>query len=348
MTKLQGLFHGAAIAFVTCNVCLAFDSVKTIKSTVAGRIVAIGPAEIQMELGQTGNVSKTIPVNQVQTVFFDGEPSELKSAKTHFLAGRYAEALAALERIKQESSRAEIRQDIEFYKGLCAAKLALAGNGKIADAGRLMRAFADANDTSYHYFEASQCVGDLLVAVGQYAAAAPYYGRLEKAPWPDYPMRAGVAQGRALLAQGKIDEAQAAFDRVITSEAKDSPTKEQQTLAKLGKAAALAASKKPDDAIKMVDEILKTADPEDAPLLARAYDVLGTAHRQAGRTKEALFAFLHVDLLYPSVPEAHAEALANLAELWEQLHMVDRANRARKTLEEQYKNSPWAKKGGGS
>ena len=62
--------------------------------------------------------------------------------------------------------------------------------------------------------------------------------------------------------------------------------------------------------------------------MARAYNVLGTAQRQAGRTKEALLAFLHVDILYSSVPHAHAEALANLADLWQQLHRSDRAQRA--------------------
>ena len=112
-------------------------------------------------------------------------------------------------------------------------------------------------------------------------------------------------------------------------------------MAKLGKAGVLAASKKSTEAIKLVQDVLETADPEDAPLVARAYNVLGTAHRQAGRTQEALLAFLHVDLLYPSVADAHAEALANLAELWQQIHKMDRARRA---LEDDYPDSPWTKK----
>ncbi len=97
----------------------------------------------------------------------------------------------------------------------------------------------------------------------------------------------------------------------------------------------------------MVADVLKSADSEDTPLLAQAYNVLGAAQRQAGRTQAALLAFLHVDVLYASLPDAHAEALANLAELWEQVHKTERANRARKTLEEQYPDSPWVKKSGG-
>ena len=38
-------------------------------------------------------------------------------------------------------------------------------------------------------------------------------------------------------------------------------------------------------------------------------------------------AFLHVDILYATQPDAHAEALANLVELWEQVHRTERANR---------------------
>jgi tetratricopeptide (TPR) repeat protein len=328
------------------SVCQAIDTVKTTKTALPGRVVSATPVTVELEQG-VNKPPKEIPVNQIQTIFYEREPPDLKTAKTHLLAGRYAEALAAIERIKSDSSRSEIQQDIEFYRALCAAKLALAGGGKISEAGRLMKAFADANAKSYHYFEASEIVGDLLVAVHQYALAADYYDRLDKAPWPDYKMRAGVAAGRALLAQGKTAEAQTAFDKVIAIDAEGDLAQGQRTLARLGKARALIAAKKTDEAIKLVTDVLKTADAEDVPLLAGAYNVLGTAQRQAGHTQEALLAFLHVDVLYASLPDAHAEALANLAELWEQVLKTERANRARKTLEEQYPDSPWVKKAGG-
>ncbi len=57
-------------------------------------------------------------------------------------------------------------------------------------------------------------------------------------------------------------------------------------------------------------------------------------------------AFLHVHLLYYAVPESHAEALDNLAELWDLAHKTERAVRARRTLAERYPNSPRAKRGG--
>lgn len=344
--KTCSLVAAVVLSLAVGSVSQALDSIKTTKSTLPGHVVGMSPLKVDLEQGASGSLPKEIPVNQIQAVFYEDEPAELKTAKNNVVAGRFTDAANALERIKDEVTRPEIRQDVEFYKALCAAKLAMGGSGKIADAGRMMKTFADANTKSYHYFEASEVVGDMLVAIRQYAQAAEYYARLEKAPWPEYKMRAGAAMGRALLAQGKVDEAIAAFDKVMATEVDGDVAQEQRTLAKVGKAAAMVASKKPDEAIKMADEILKTADPEDVPLMARAYNVIGSAHRQAGRTKEALLAFLHVDVLYSSAAEAHAEALANLADLWEQVHKTERANRARRMLEDDYADSPWAKKGG--
>ena len=344
--RIRFLILAIALGLSVGGVCQAFDSIKTKTSTLMGNIVGMSPMGVELE--GIGGILKEIPVNEIATVFFETDPSELKTAKTHVLGGRYGDALAALERIREEDAgRKENRQDIEFYKALCAAKLALAGKGTIANAGRMMKAFVDNNSKSYHYFEGSEIVGDLLVAIHQYDQAAEYYARLKNAPWPDYKMRAGVAEGRALLAQGKIAQAESTFEQVIAMEAAGDLAQSQRLAARLGKASALTAGKKPKAAIRMTEDVLKVADVEDVELMARAYNALGTAYRQSGQTKEALLAFLHVDVLYPSQPNTHAEALANLVDLWQEVHKTERANAARKTLLEEYKDSPWAHKEGG-
>ena len=336
----------AVLGLLVGGTCQAFDLIKTHKKTLMGRVVRMSPLAVELE--GVGGVSKEIPVNEIETVFFETDPSDLKTAKTHVLGGRYADGLAALERIKEkEAGRPENRQEVEFYKALCAAKLALAGKGKIVDAGRLMKAFVDNNAKSHHYFEASEIVGDLLVAIEQYDQAAEYYGRLENAPWSDYKMRAGVAAGQALLARGEIAQAESTFDRVIGMNAEGELAQSQRLAARLGKARAFSAAEKPEAAIRVIEDVLKTADVKDVSLMGRAYNAKGTAYRQLGQTKEALLAFLHVDILYASQPEIHAEALANLADLWQEVHKTERANAARKTLMEDYKDSPWARKEGG-
>jgi tetratricopeptide (TPR) repeat protein len=334
------------LVLAMAGVSQAFDTIKAGKNPAYGNVISVDATKIEFRQSSGSALVKRIPANQIETILFEGEPADLKLAKSHVLAGRYADALAARKKIEKTPEREAIRQDLDYYRALCASKLALAGNMNILEAGRMMKAFVDANQNSYHYFDAVQMVGDLLMANGSYGPAVEYYHRLAAAPWPDYKMRAGVAIGNAMLAQNKTNDAIAAFDKVLATDGEGKAAETQRMAASLGKAAALVALKKTDEAIKIVDGVLEKADPEDAPLMARAYDILGTAQRQAGRTKEALLAFLHVDLLYSSVPNAHAEALANLVDLWQQVHKTDRANRAEKTLMDRYPESPWAKKKG--
>lgn len=84
-------------------------------------------------------------------------------------------------------------------------------------------------------------------------------------------------------------------------------------------------------------------DPEQKELQARAYNNLGNSYEQAGRTKDALLAYLHVDVLYSTVPDAHAEALSHLATLWDSVGQSNRAREAKQMLTDKYGGSRWAK-----
>jgi len=324
----------------------ALDTIKTKNGGMPGKIVSASPLMVVIEQG-AGAERKEIPVNQIDIIFYNDEPSPLKIAKNNIIAEHYEEALNSLVRLKSNTiSRKEFSEDVEFYTALATARLAIGGAGKISDAGRLMIAFTKNYPESYHYFEACESVGDLLAANRSYAQAEEYYAKVAQAPWLDYQMKAGVAVGRVLLAQGKSSEALKAFEKVLASGKKDTLSQAQFQAAKMGKAAVLVAMKQNEEAVNLMETIIQQADPEDALAMARAYNILGNALRQEGKNKEALLAFLHVDLLYSSVADAHAEALYNLAELWDESHKTDRAARARQILEQQYKNTPWAQKGG--
>ncbi len=345
--KSYRLVLALVIAMASSAVCQALDSIRTSKGVLSGRVIGMDATKVDFEQGVGASaLLKELPANEVQAIYFEGEPRDLRNAKNEVLRGRYAEALEMLEQMKDEPVRPEAVQDLQFYKAYCAAKLALGGSGKIPEAGKMMLAFVDGNPKSYHYYQATAMVGDLLVAIRQYSKAGEYYSRLQNAPWPDYKMRAGVAIGKALLDQDKADQALAAFDKVIATEGTGELAQEQRLFAAVGKARALVALTKAEEAIKLLEEVLKKADAEHAPLMAQAYNAQGAAYKQAGRIKEAQLAYLHVDMLYSSQPAAHAEALANLVELWEQDHQRERANRHRQVLEEQYPDSPWAKKAG--
>lgn len=302
-------------------------------------VVEMGAREVTVE---QGGASTKIPVNEIQTIRYAKEPSLLNTARTALEAGRNEDAVAALARVKVDDRRTEVRQDVLFYTALAKTRLALAGADEeaVKEAGRLMAAFVSAHPNSYHYFEACELVGDALVATGKYGVSRDFYGRVAKAPWPDYQMRAGVALGRALLAEGKTDEALKSFQSALDTQAEGESADRQRLAATLGKARCLAETGGGDEAVKLVEGVIEKADTEEALLCARAYNALGTAHRAAGRAKDALLAFLHVDLLYFTSPKEHIDALENLVELFEQVQQPERADEAAKILQERYKRSP--------
>jgi tetratricopeptide (TPR) repeat protein len=218
-----------------------------------------------------------------------------------------------------------------------------------------MIGFVGEGSNNYHYLEACEVVGDLLVAIRQHAKAQEYYQQLAQAPWPDYKMRAAVAVGRALLAEGrslsadgeteeakkKLDGALKSFEDALAVEAQGPSAGRQRLAATLGKARCLAEAGQADEAVKLVvDVIAKATNPEEVQLHAQAYNTLGLAHREAGRTKDALMAFLHVDILYFASPSEHIEALENLIPLWKQVRKPQRADEAAKILSDRYKRSP--------
>lgn len=318
------------------------DRIRTAGGAEAGEITATSPVEIALDKGTAGKIQ--IPVNRVRSVVLDSEPSELTQARLNARNGGYSTALERLERIDRSKIRREIvKEDIAFYEAYCGAQLALSGNGDVTDAGRKLNEFVRSNPKSFHYLEAVETMGDLLMAADKYAAAQRQYAELAKTPWPDYKLRAGVLLGRTLAAQGKHDQAIRQFDDVLASREDDAAAKEQKLSATLGKAVSLAEADQLDNAVALIEQMIADTDPEQKELQARAYNALGDSYQRAGRTKDALLAYLHVDVLYSTVPEAHAEALSHLATLWNKVGQAERARAARQTLDQQYRGSRWAK-----
>ena len=314
------------------------DRIRLLKGSETGEITDMTPLEVTLKGG------KKIPVNQIKMILFDSEPSELSQARTAVNNGSFAKATQMLDRIDASKiDRDFIKQDIDYYQAYIPARLALSGEGDVLDAGRKLNAFVKSYPNNFHYLDASEAMGDLLMVSERYDNAQKQYAELAKAPWPDYKMRAGVASGRALQAQGKHAEAIRQFESVLSMADDSAEARNQKLSATLGKAVSLAESGKVDEAAGIIEKIIQDADPGQRELQARAYNALGTCYEKAKRNKEALMAFLHVDVLYSTVPEAHAEALAHLVPLWQAVGQPDRARESRELLQQKYAKSKWAK-----
>jgi tetratricopeptide (TPR) repeat protein len=318
------------------------DRVRLARGTETGEVSAMTPLQVTVKKGLPGD--RDIPINEINSVLFDGEPPELSQARVNAANGAYTNALNALDKVNLATVHRDfVKQDIEFYKAWCAAKLALGGQGEIGDAGRQLNSFVRTYPQNFHYLEAREAMGDLLMAGGGFRNAEAQYAELAKAPWPSYKMRATIAVGRSLQAQDKHAEAIQQFDAALAI-ADDGPDAQNQRLAAtLGKAVSLAETGGVDEAVGIIEKVIRDTDPQQKELQARAHIALGKCHETAGRKKDALYAYLYVDIIYNTVPEAHAEALAHLAALWRAVGHEERAREARQTLLDRYGNSRWAR-----
>jgi tetratricopeptide (TPR) repeat protein len=342
--KMRCLVSAILLPAFAAAIGQASDSVKTIGGKeIRGEITQITPAKVVIE---HGGAAEEIPSIEVQSVFFDGESLTMKAVHNDVRDGNIQKAAEHFDVVQVKGTpRKEIQQEYDFYSAYIAAKLATAGEGKIDEAGHKMLAWVNANPTSLHYYDACQILGDLLLGLRRYDQACSYYNKLSDSPFPELKMRAGVATGRTLLLEKKTAEAQKAFAAVLAVSTTGDLADSQRLIATLGKARCAIEMGRSDDVIKTIEEIIEKTDSEQNPeVMATAYNTLGAAYRKAGKTKEALMAYLHVDVMetYAKCADAHAEALANLVDLWTELRQPDRANKARHTLSENYKNSPWA------
>lgn len=335
----------AALVSVQQVQAQGFDSVRSQggKVSTQGKITEITAEGVTVVKG-AGGVKDTVPVNTIYMVVFTGEPAGLSRARINALNGNFSNAQEELSKVDaKEINRPEVSVELDYYKAFCAAQLALGGAGALPAAETALVGFVKANSSSYHYYEACEVLGDLATAQKKYDAATKYYGPLERSSFPDFKMKAQVRLGRSLQAQNKHAEAIAKFDAVLGTSATGEEAEKQILSATLGKAVSLAATEKIDEAIKLVNQVIEKASPEEIELNARANNALGSCYMKAGKNKEALRSFLKVDLIYNGLPEAHAEALANLFKLWTSIGKEDRAQEALSLLKERYPDSNWAR-----
>jgi tetratricopeptide (TPR) repeat protein len=221
-----------------------------------------------------------------------------------------------------------------YLRALCLAKQGLENGDtkEMSAAGKEMNAFVKDSPTSFHTFQAYEMLGDLLVALNLPDKAETFYNELAQAPFPEYKMRANVAIGEAQVQQKKFTVAMLSFEKVLQLAAQDKTGagETEKLAATLGKALCLANDGKPDDGIKLAEEVVNALPADEQALLAQGYVTLGECFlKKPDQLTQARLAFLHVDILYPTQLKAERQALENLAVLWTKANKKDRAEDAR-------------------
>lgn len=319
------------------------DSGKTTVATATGTIEQTSRTEVRIK--DRGGIQTPIPANEVISIQVDGEPVALQVIRTAIETSQYEDAMKQLMAITaQERSAAPalVQQEIDYLRVWTAAQLALSGNKDypIKKAGGDLYRFIQENPESCRFYEANRLVGRLLAADGNTENAKKTYQSLSEAPWPEMKFEGKVALGNLLLAEKNIDEAKKVFDEVATAEGSTPAIADQRFFARigLGRAAALQGDYAGAEAI--FDAVIAESNAENALLQATLYNAIGDSAMEVGRDREALLAFLHVDLLFSSARMEHIKALKNLVVLWKKEMKEDRSAEAMALLRDQYGVAP--------
>ena len=301
---------------------------------VTGEVTATNKKGVQLKKGGS---NKTYLSGDILKILFEGDPSGLTKGREFALDGQYDQALEEFKKVDADDIKREvIKADWVFYTAMCQAKLALAGKGAKDAAATAMVSFAGKFRDSWHIFDAAKLLGDLALALNKPENAMTYYKLLSQSQSPDTKVESVYLQGRVNLIDGDDEAALEKFEKIIGIAAGTTAIARIQTLAKAGKAVALTKSGKSAEGLKLVKELISELNPDDIEMAARIYNAQGASYEASGDSEGAILAYLHTHLMFSSQPDAHAEALLRLIELWPQVGQPARAAEARGELQQRY------------
>jgi tetratricopeptide (TPR) repeat protein len=307
---------------------------QAIGGRVKGQVQSESPGEVVVALGAT---TTSVPTDQIQSIRYDGQSASFQLAEARESSGQLAEAVELFKKAATESAGKPFPlQAAQFREAEVLTDLALVEPDRVKEAKDKLAAFVRAYPTSRHLAAARDCQARLQLHAGDFAGAEAAIADLAKLPRGAE--RAAVLRTRILGKQGKHSEAIAQLDKLIAGYPKGS---ERQRAALLAKAENLAGLKQFKEAEALLHQVIEGNPPEDAAAQAPAYNTLGDCLRAANRPKDALFAYLHTDLLYSKSKEEHPRALYHIVELYHQLKQDGHADEYAQRLRQEYPRSSW-------
>uniref|UniRef100_A0A7C4QQU5 Tetratricopeptide repeat protein n=1 Tax=Schlesneria paludicola TaxID=360056 RepID=A0A7C4QQU5_9PLAN len=311
---------------------------------VAGKITGASKTELTIKPA-TGD-AVAVPANDVAAVDWDEATADLKLGLADENGGRFESALQRITKSKNETSTTNeaLKTEFDFLLARVQARQALADPAKRTAAIQQLQAFLKTASNHFRYYDALALIGQLQLANREFDAARSTYEQLAQAPWSDVKLAASIASGRILMGEGKLDEATSAFDAAIRAAGNSPADKARRYEAMLGKARALVQQSKHEEALQVLDEVIEQAPADDSTLQAEAYVLQGHALQALGRNKDAVLAYLHVDILFPREAGYHAESLYHMTRLWKLVQSPERSLDAEAKLQSTYPNSEWTKK----
>jgi hypothetical protein len=303
---------------------------------VRGTIVSESPTKVEVKLGASVTA---IPTNEIASIDYDNDPPSLEAARSKEAGNALAEAADLYKKAAAEAStRPFVAEDAAFGQVRVVSEMALNDPGRIAEATNLLETFSRTYKNGRHIGPALESLAKLQLAKENYTGVEQTLGQLAKLPGGED--RASLYRIKILTRKGSLDQAIVELDKAIAASPEGSTRRRD---AQIAKAESLVSQKKYGEAEALIRGVIKAAPAEDAATQAAAHNTLGACLRAAGRPKEALYAYLHTDMLFGKEKDEHAKALAQIAQLWRdpQLNRTDRAEEVMERLKQEYPRSPY-------
>jgi tetratricopeptide (TPR) repeat protein len=309
-------------------------------TTIRGDVTSSSRTQVVVT-GRTNKKEYPIPANEVDRVRWESEPAQVSQNRIEERNGQFDKAIEGYQAALKLAANENLRTDLEFDIARVTAARAFKDEDKYDDAIAGLEKFRAAHPTNFRYYEALRLLAQLYMSKGDVEKGNDALRAMDEAPWTDFKMETDILKARVALAHDDLGSALKALEGVITVTPATPAERSRRYEALVTKASCLQKQAKYQQATDVLSGILEEASDEDTKTLADACVRLGDCYQAGGRTKEAILAYLRVDILFPKEKKQHAEALYYLSRLFSQDGKPDKAADAAARLQERYPKSPW-------
>jgi tetratricopeptide (TPR) repeat protein len=339
-------------AFLLFNICQvpcinAADFIyrKSETRRITGTITDISKTEIVVQSTAKNKPPTHIPANDIKEVKWNNEPPELTLLRSAERKNSFAKALAGYKKVYEKigSSQKNLRNDLSFLIARVTSQLAAGDDKYLEDAISLLEKFRKMNPNHFRYYESLILLNKMYQKKNDPEQVRQISELIATAPWKDFRDSGKIEKAYALLSTGDADQALELFE-IIILEYNKQPENVQALKAILGKAKCQLKLKELQKAENSINHLLDHANPESKQFLSETFLVQGELYRSQNLPKDAILAYLRIDLIFHKDKKAHAEALYWLAILWKQVGHETRSSKNSEILKTKYPESSWISK----
>jgi tetratricopeptide (TPR) repeat protein len=328
------------------------DTVRKADGKILANVMVLSetPSEVKIDTRGGDKADLTLDQNEVTSIQYSGAPAPYLQGVAFYRVRQYDKATAQFrEAMQTPGVRKWVKDYSTYYLAMCLVRQA---EGVPAERAKAVAALTDLlKDPGNRWRDdARYQLGQMYLDAADKSRALGAFTDLESSAHRDeMKLTASVGMGAILMADGKPADALERYDKVVTGA--KGRFNDLYVTAMVGKAEALTALKRFDEAASFIETVLKSATSDE--LLAKAHLALGDCcfaqataekdEKQARqRYKTALKSYLWDIVVFYNQKAEYAKALLYAGRCWEKLGDVPRAQELYRELQNKFGTTRWA------